>query len=213
MFYRMVSGLHTSINIHLCANYLQTEKNSPMGLVSPSGVWGPNLKEFVNRFDPELTKGQGEQWLRNLYFVYLVELRAIAKIAPYLRNEEFYTGLDKTDKEVQLAVNDLLNVIESFPTHFDESIMFSGASKKLKEEFREKFFNITRIMDCVGCDKCRLWGKLQTQGMGTALKILFSGKFEQSTVDKNLIISNDPKKPQFKMRRSEIVALFNAFGR
>lgn len=29
-------------------------------------------------------------------------------------------------------------------------------------------------MDCVGCDKCRLWGKLQTHGMGTALKILFS---------------------------------------
>lgn len=29
-------------------------------------------------------------------------------------------------------------------------------------------------MDCVGCDKCRLWGKLQTQGLGTALKILFS---------------------------------------
>lgn len=29
-------------------------------------------------------------------------------------------------------------------------------------------------MDCVDCDKCRLWGKLQTHGMGTALKILFS---------------------------------------
>lgn len=29
-------------------------------------------------------------------------------------------------------------------------------------------------MDCVGCEKCRLWGKLQVLGMGTALKILFS---------------------------------------
>jgi hypothetical protein len=28
-------------------------------------------------------------------------------------------------------------------------------------------------MDCVGCDKCRLWGKVQTTGLGTALKILF----------------------------------------
>lgn len=28
-------------------------------------------------------------------------------------------------------------------------------------------------MDCVGCDKCRLWGKVQTSGLGTALKILF----------------------------------------
>lgn len=30
------------------------------------------------------------------------------------------------------------------------------------------------LMDCVGCEKCRLWGKLQVHGLGTALKILFS---------------------------------------
>jgi len=28
-------------------------------------------------------------------------------------------------------------------------------------------------MDCVGCDKCRLWGKVQTTGVATALKVLF----------------------------------------
>ena len=28
-------------------------------------------------------------------------------------------------------------------------------------------------MDCVGCDKCRLWGKVQTTGLATALKVLF----------------------------------------
>jgi len=43
----------------------------------------------------------------------------------------------------------------------------------LKEEFKEHFRNVSRIMDCVGCDKCRLWGKVQTTGLGTALKILF----------------------------------------
>ena len=30
------------------------------------------------------------------------------------------------------------------------------------------------LMDCVGCEKCRLWGKLQILGLGTALKILFA---------------------------------------
>jgi len=29
-------------------------------------------------------------------------------------------------------------------------------------------------MDCVDCEKCRLWGKLQITGLGTALKILFN---------------------------------------
>lgn len=28
-------------------------------------------------------------------------------------------------------------------------------------------------MDCVGCDKCRLWGKVQTTGLATAMKVLF----------------------------------------
>jgi hypothetical protein len=35
---------------------------------------------------------------------------------------------------------------------------------ELKAEFRDKFYNITRIMDCVACDKCKLWGKLQVTG-------------------------------------------------
>lgn len=213
VFYRMVSGLHASINVHLAANFLKSEKDSPLGMHSATGLWGPNLKEFVTRFSPETTNGEGEKWLRNLYFAYLVELRAIAKVAPYLRNEEFFTGIEKSDKEVRLAVNDILNVIESFPSHFDESIMFNGVNINLKNEFREKFLNISRIMDCVGCDKCRLWGKLQTQGMGTALKILFSGKFEHNTLENNIYVTEAPIKDDFKMRRSEIVALFNAFGR
>ncbi|GAB2257521.1 hypothetical protein Droror1_Dr00023580 [Drosera rotundifolia] len=35
-------------------------------------------------------------------------------------------------------------------------------------------FISSALMDCVGCEKCRLWGKLQILGLGTALKILFS---------------------------------------
>ena len=38
------------------------------------------------------------------------------------------------------------------------------------------FHNITRIMDCVGCEKCKMWGKLQLLGIATSLKILFSAE-------------------------------------
>lgn len=43
-------------------------------------------------------------------------------------------------------------------------------------------------MDCVGCEKCRLWGKLQVLGLGTALKILFSVG-DQSNPDPHVGIS------------------------
>lgn len=55
-------------------------------------------------------------------------------------------------------------------------------------------------MDCVGCEKCRLWGKIQVTGIGTALKILFA--------------SESPRRwDNLNFRRSEIVALFNTLGR
>ena len=94
----------------------------------------------------------------------------------------------------------------------DESQM-SNSSKQLKvrwwtlstcvtvshyrSEFRDHFRNISRIMDCVGCDKCKLWGKVQVAGVGTALKILFTRRHLD----------------QLQLSRSEIVALFNVLGR
>eukprot|EP00094_Tigriopus_californicus_P009935 TCALIF_09580-PA protein Name:"Similar to Ero1L Ero1-like protein (Drosophila melanogaster)" AED:0.14 eAED:0.14 QI:0/0/0.25/0.75/1/1/4/159/609 len=181
-FYRAISGLHSSISIHLCANYLMKTSDSPF--ITPKDQWGPNLDEFQRRFDPELTNNQGPYWLRNLYFVYLLELRALTKVAPYLEQQSFFTGKDEEDKETQIAVKELLNLLRSFPDHFDETKLFSQGvvSKDLKREFQTHFRNISRVMDCVGCDKCRLWGKLQVTGLGTALKILFfedhSGKLK-----------------------------------
>ncbi|KAG5894484.1 hypothetical protein JTB14_032512 [Gonioctena quinquepunctata] len=211
VFYRVISGLHASINTHLCADYLLSNGNG-LSLTDPKGKWGPNLMEFQKRFSPEMTNGEGPNWLRNLYFVYLIELRALAKVAPYLEGEEYYTGSDSSDWDTQMAMKDLLKVVKSFPDHFDETTMFRNRqqAERLKYEFKQHFRNITRIMDCVGCDKCRLWGKLQTQGLGTALKILFSGKFDKFDYDRSLDSHN---KKEFQLGRNEIVSLLNAFGR
>lgn len=211
VFYRVISGLHSSINIHLCSKFLISEKSS-LGLEAPGGRWGSNIEEFHQRFDPDTTNGEGPHWLRNLYFVYLLELRALAKAAPYLAREEYYTGNDIEDEEVRRAMLDILNIIKTFPDHFNESVMFTGGkqARKLKEEFRQHFRNISRIMDCVGCDKCKLWGKLQIHGLGTALKILFSGKFDDLDPFGDL---TNMTRSKFQLERSEIVALVNAFGR
>lgn len=51
-------------------------------------------------------------------------------------------------------------------------------------------------MDCVACDKCRLWGKVQTHGLGTAFKILLT-----DDIDK------------LHLNRHEINSLINALSR
>ncbi|XP_059982284.1 ERO1-like protein beta isoform X3 [Lagenorhynchus albirostris] len=204
VFYKLISGLHASINLHLCANYLLEETwGKP--------TWGPNMKEFKRRFDPVETKGEGPRRLKNLYFLYLIELRALSKVAPYFERSivDLYTGNVKEDADTKTLLLNIFQDTKSFPMHFDEKSMFAGdkkGAKSLKEEFRLHFKNISRIMDCVGCDKCRLWGKLQTQGLGTALKILFSEKEIQKLPE------NSPSKG-FQLTRQEIVALLNAFGR
>ncbi|OXU24837.1 hypothetical protein TSAR_007961 [Trichomalopsis sarcophagae] len=208
VFYRAVSGLHSSINIHLCSKYLLSSQSRLE--VAPEGQWGANVEELQRRFSPETTGGEGPNWLKNLYFLYMLELRALAKAAPYLQRLDYYTGNEVEDSDTRLAINDILNVVRTFPEHFNESVMFNGGveAQVLKEEFKQHFRNISRIMDCVGCDKCKLWGKLQIQGLGTALKILFSGKFEkyEPTV---LTFS----KKHFFLERSEVVSLINGFGR
>ncbi|CAG8777178.1 440_t:CDS:2, partial [Dentiscutata heterogama] len=92
-----------------------------------------------------------------------------------LKENEFCTGNKVQDSEVKNMVNKLVNTAKLIPETFDEKQMFvSSQSSLLKEEFKARFRNVSKIMDCVGCDKCRLWGKLQISGIGTALKILFS---------------------------------------
>ena len=72
-------------------------------------VWGPNVQEFRLRFDPAGTKGEGTRRLKNLYFLYLIELRALSKVAPYFDRAviNLYTGNHQEDastKELLLHI-------------------------------------------------------------------------------------------------------------
>ena len=51
--------------------------------------------------------------------------------------------------------------------------------------------------------------RFQTRGLGTALKILFSGNFDDPAVFEQ----GSTRRPKFQLSRNEIVSLFNAFGR
>ncbi|XP_075934712.1 ERO1-like protein alpha isoform X1 [Anarhichas minor] len=204
-FYRLISGLHASINIHLSARYLLDDSWFQR-------KWGHNASEFRQRFDSELTAGEGPKRLRSLYFLFLIELRALAKALPFFQRPSFrlFTGRPEEDRRHKELLLHILQLARSFPLHFDETSLFAGDEKeaaKLKEDVRLAFLNISRIMDCVGCFKCRLWGKLQTQGLGTSLKILFSERQIEA------LPSSGDQRPSFQLSRQEIVSLLNAFGR
>ncbi|RCN24871.1 hypothetical protein ANCCAN_29423, partial [Ancylostoma caninum] len=77
--------------------------------------------------------------LKNVYFVFLLELRALLKVGPYLQNELFFTGNEKEDIETRVAIDELLDIIRQFPDQFDEHELFKGIeshARELREEFR-----------------------------------------------------------------------------
>ncbi|KAM3566037.1 hypothetical protein ARSEF4850_001007 [Beauveria asiatica] len=187
VFYRVVSGMHASISTHLCWDYLN----------KTTGLWGPNFDCYMGRFHPYPDR------ISNLYFNYALVTRAVAKLGPYLQKPVYTFCTDDAHEDASTR-GKVLKVTQRaalVPEIFDESIMFvNGEGPSLKEDFRNRFRNISRLMDCVGCDKCRLWGKVQTNGYGTALKVLFEfGKDKDEDVP--------------VLKRTELVALFNTYGR
>ena len=64
VFYRTVSGLHASINIHLSYKFLLYDN-----ALTDKPVFGPNLEEFQKRFDPKTTNGNGKDSLLILFLL------------------------------------------------------------------------------------------------------------------------------------------------
>ena len=59
VFYRLMSGLHTNINVHVASNY-PSERPSVHAFMAPEKVWGRNLTLFSKFFSPKTTWGEGK---------------------------------------------------------------------------------------------------------------------------------------------------------
>ncbi|BGP17089.1 hypothetical protein JCM10213_006881 [Rhodosporidiobolus nylandii] len=207
VFYRVISGLHASISVHICDDYLDQK----------TGEWSPNLPCFITRI------GQHPERLENLYFTYSLVLRALSRSGPQILR----TMADTAAAPDEVGrVRAMLERAKGCENTFDETSMFASGGKGaelLKDEFKSHFRNVSRIMDCVGCDKCRLWGKMQVTGLGTALKLLFSFP-DSTTLSSSPSASSLPDVEQVAglsktdpkavvLSRSEVVAFVNTLHR
>ncbi|KAI6234424.1 Endoplasmic Reticulum Oxidoreductin 1 [Aphelenchoides fujianensis] len=119
MFYRLISGLHSAITVSIAAhNY------KPAVGAFGTGTWFRNVEMFKGRFGTKWS-WEGPERLMNVYFVYLVELRALVKVFPYLQKELFYTGNEAEDAETRQAVEQLIDVCRQYADHYDETALFT----------------------------------------------------------------------------------------
>eukprot|EP00946_MAST-07B_sp_MAST-7B-sp1_P002696 g2696.t1 len=186
LFWKSISGIHASISSHIAVNYLLDLK---------SDTWGLDLDEFERRL------AEHPDRINNLHFVYLLELRAAIILGKHLlaTGHELATGHPDEDRHTAGVLHNMFSDTSDWPVNFEEENAFQDdANHQLLQLFKTKMYNISRIMDCVGCQRCRLWGKLQIMGLGTALRILYSPQRDDVL---------------HSLHRSHIVALFNALGR
>ncbi|GMF27233.1 unnamed protein product [Phytophthora fragariaefolia] len=207
VYYRLISGLQASINTHIALTY------------KFGNNWGVNPSLFVNRVGKHRERLQN-LYFAYLFVMraiskYRHELLAYdyntGNAADDLRVREILRQLlleGSDDARASGVACPAYAECSSVLSGFDESALFrvqaDGLSvdqlmqakqekEQLEVQFREKFRNVSRIMDCVTCEKCRLWGKLQTMGLGTAIKILLAED-----------VSKIPT-----LHRNELIALIN----
>jgi hypothetical protein len=89
-FYRVISGVHASISMHLTKQYL---------LDAATDTWGANMTEFQRRFIPS----EKCNHVQNLYFAYLFVLKAVSKAVPALRVVHFDTGMSEEDAKTKVS--------------------------------------------------------------------------------------------------------------
>ena len=147
---------------------------------------GPDLQCYVSRI------ASHPERLQYIYFNTVLLLRAVARLGPYLSAYDYCASGTHEDDAITYGRLEKILQIARVAGKFDETALFKGENANvrrhvdrfhefnltyflqvLKEEFKQHFRNVSRIMDCVGCDKCKLWGKVQTTGLGTAMKVLF----------------------------------------
>ncbi|EEB07403.1 ER oxidoreductin Ero1b [Schizosaccharomyces japonicus yFS275] len=194
VFYRILSGMHSSVSTHLCYHYFNQS----------SGLWVPNLECFVDRVYNHPSR------VENLYFDYAVLLRALGKLDGWLDELSFCYDDSTQDSIIRKSLRTLTRAATKAPKLFDEHRLFTGdaaSAEILKDEFRMHFRNVSALMDCVGCEKCRLWGKIQTNGLGTALKILLEFPEHDTDFNENQDTSNT------KLHQAELASLVNTFDR
>jgi len=181
LLYRLLSGFHTLTTCKVLAN-----------MPLEDGVWGPNIELYEKMIYPK------KDYLNNLYFNFVILLRAVNKYRIPLSSFWYHTGDTYDDnltvyKIFDLLYHDFLESACSNSRSFDETLLFRGENATRIDDFRAAVREISHVLDCVGCEKCKLHAKLEFLGLATAVKILFS--------------------QNASLERNEIIALINTLGK
>lgn len=207
----LFSGLHTSILLHVATNYYRdinrTSVHLSKGLYNnPNISYHPNCNFFLNRVSAN------QERLENVYVLLTFIYRAISLTKDaFLGNMSLYNSGDnkqETDDDAKLKkyLTSLYN-LPLFKTQlFDEDNFLDGVSKKDHATMQLTMQNITTLMDCVACEKCRVWSKLESKGLSTAMEIVLKKGIVDLDRAEKVALINLARQISFSIRSIEYMS-------
>ena len=123
-----------------------------------------------------------------MYTLYSFLLRAVMKASKvYLNPKAVYPVDGKGTDDTKLR-EDLSLLFEEkllCSKTFDETKMLeSKEGLEIIPQMKRMMRNITTLMDCLTCEKCRVWGKVQTMGLRTAFRVIMTPDSEPLQLDR-----------------------------
>merc|ERR1712232_736799 len=241
LYNRLLSGLHSSISLHIAHSYcLEVDKDR----VGECKTWGPSVEIARERVLDHPNR------VENLYVAYALLLRAVVKAGPAItaavprhRDDPYFdeslkewndtilpeltkiwtlSSSSEQQQQKQQSSSSLSSSSLFLPKTFDESIFDIKEHRRGNGDGREqalsrriglqrRFQHLQKIIRCIGCDRCKLWATLQTLGIGTALRVLFHNENDNNAVT---AASADGKQQQnLDLSRQEAVALVHTLER
>lgn len=190
VFYKMISGLHSNINCHLSKNYIDFNRNKTIF----------NISMFNDRI------GKHPDRINNLFYLFTLLLKTFTKAELIIRDYPIVTGNTTDDNNTVNLLSEIYYIlsrkgVRETCSESSENLRKLTKFNKLGQIVR-RFTNISAIFDCVGCEKCKLHGKLQIYGLSTMMKILFDSSFSTP----NRLVQNSTN---LTFKRNEIIAFVN----
>ena len=131
-------------------------------------------------------------------------LKAVNKAVPFLIEYNYSSGNKTEDKMTTKIIKEIfryeLQDMDLIEDSFKDTYVYfeNFISSNRISELIIRFRNISSIIDCVTCSKCRMHAKLEVFGIATMLKIMFAS-------------SNEELKKS--MSRNELVSFINLFAK
>lgn len=173
ILYQIISGMHTSVSSHISEHFIDWENN----------ITYPNTEMYYKMV------GSDSRRLSNLFFAWEVLVQGYLRYYDVISRMSIRTQHFRSDVRTQTQLGRIWEILADYPEQellINDFTLESG-QLDTKEVFLRYFTNITRLMDCVECIKCKVYGKLQIMGMGTALRILLNP--QQGELTRNELVS------------------------